>query len=112
MDGGVSGGTAAGGGGGPAPFLLKTYEMVDDKTTDAIVSWSGSKKSFVVWNPRNSPASSSLPILSTITSPASSGSSTPTYVSLSIKMGVNAVAALAISIDHGRAVCSKLISLK
>ncbi|KAL0392590.1 UNVERIFIED_CONTAM: Heat stress transcription factor A-5 [Sesamum radiatum] len=51
MDGGISGGTAAGGGGGPAPFLLKTYEMVDDKTTDAIVSWSGSKKSFVVWNP-------------------------------------------------------------
>ncbi|KAI3459702.1 hypothetical protein Pfo_016365 [Paulownia fortunei] len=47
MDGGASGG----GGGGPAPFLLKTYEMVDDTTTDAIVSWSGSRKSFVVWNP-------------------------------------------------------------
>lgn len=39
------------GGGGPAPFLLKTYEMVDDSTTDEIVSWSSSKKSFVVWNP-------------------------------------------------------------
>ncbi|KAG6394835.1 hypothetical protein SASPL_145425 [Salvia splendens] len=38
-------------GGGPAPFLLKTYEMVDDSSTDAIVSWSGSRKSFVVWNP-------------------------------------------------------------
>ncbi|XP_047957277.1 heat stress transcription factor A-5-like [Salvia hispanica] len=47
MDGGASGG----GGGGPAPFLLKTYEMVDDSSTDAIVSWSGSRKSFVVWNP-------------------------------------------------------------
>ncbi|KAK6118583.1 hypothetical protein DH2020_047669 [Rehmannia glutinosa] len=47
MDGGVSGG----GGAGPAPFLLKTYEMVDDTNTDAIVSWSGSRKSFVVWNP-------------------------------------------------------------
>ncbi|KAG6419986.1 hypothetical protein SASPL_116500 [Salvia splendens] len=46
MDGGASGG-----GGGPAPFLLKTYEMVDDSSTDAIVSWSGSTKSFVVWNP-------------------------------------------------------------
>ncbi|KAK9141003.1 hypothetical protein Scep_010684 [Stephania cephalantha] len=40
-----------GGGGGPAPFLLKTYEMVDDATTDEIVSWSSGKKSFVVWNP-------------------------------------------------------------
>lgn len=47
MDGGASGG----GGGGPAPFLLKTYEMVDDSSTDAIVSWSASRKSFVVWNP-------------------------------------------------------------
>ncbi|KAK9287597.1 hypothetical protein L1049_016032 [Liquidambar formosana] len=46
--------TAAGGGGGsggPAPFLLKTYEMVDDSQTDEIVSWSSSKNSFVVWNP-------------------------------------------------------------
>ncbi|KAG8369596.1 hypothetical protein BUALT_Bualt14G0030100 [Buddleja alternifolia] len=51
MDGGASVGAAAGGGGGPAPFLLKTYEMVDDVSTDAIVSWSGSRKSFVVWNP-------------------------------------------------------------
>ncbi|PSS34814.1 Heat stress transcription factor A-5 like [Actinidia chinensis var. chinensis] len=39
------------GGGGPAPFLLKTYEMVDDSSTDEIVSWSSSKNSFVVWNP-------------------------------------------------------------
>ncbi|XP_022869962.1 heat stress transcription factor A-5-like [Olea europaea var. sylvestris] len=52
MDGGAAvATTAAGGGGGPAPFLLKTYEMVDDSTTDDIVSWSGSTKSFVVWNP-------------------------------------------------------------
>lgn len=43
----------AGGGGatGPAPFLLKTYEMVDDSSTDEIVSWSSTKNSFVVWNP-------------------------------------------------------------
>ncbi|KAL6185678.1 hypothetical protein ACLB2K_041806 [Fragaria x ananassa] len=41
----------AGGGGGPAPFLLKTYDMVDDSATDEIVSWSSNKKSFVVWNP-------------------------------------------------------------
>ncbi|KAL2469425.1 Heat stress transcription factor A-5 [Abeliophyllum distichum] len=55
MDGGAQVATTAGGGGGsgggPAPFLLKTYEMVDDTTTDDIVSWSGSMKSFVVWNP-------------------------------------------------------------
>lgn len=33
------------------PFLSKTYEMVDDSPTDAIVSWSQTGKSFVVWNP-------------------------------------------------------------
>ncbi|XP_023526227.1 heat stress transcription factor A-5-like [Cucurbita pepo subsp. pepo] len=42
---------AAAGGAGPAPFLIKTYEMVDDSATDEIVSWSSSKNSFVVWNP-------------------------------------------------------------
>ncbi|XP_068655444.1 heat stress transcription factor A-5-like [Aristolochia californica] len=40
-----------GGGGGPAPFLLKTYDMIDDSSTDDIVSWSSNKNSFVVWNP-------------------------------------------------------------
>ncbi|GJS34203.1 heat stress transcription factor A-5 [Tanacetum coccineum] len=38
-------------GGGTAPFLVKTYEMVDDKTTDEIVSWSTRENSFVVWDP-------------------------------------------------------------
>lgn len=33
------------------PFLTKTYEMVDDPSTDLAVSWSPSNKSFVVWNP-------------------------------------------------------------
>ncbi|EAY85930.1 hypothetical protein OsI_07290 [Oryza sativa Indica Group] len=48
---GARGGGAGGGGGGPAPFLLKTYEMVDDPSTDAVVSWSdASDASFVVWN--------------------------------------------------------------
>ncbi|KAL0443790.1 UNVERIFIED_CONTAM: Heat stress transcription factor A-4b [Sesamum latifolium] len=35
----------------PAPFLLKTYEMVDDPLTNPIVSWSHTGHSFVVWNP-------------------------------------------------------------
>ncbi|KAK3130471.1 hypothetical protein QOZ80_6BG0493870 [Eleusine coracana subsp. coracana] len=52
--GGARGSAAGGGGGsggGPAPFLLKTYEMVDDPSTDAVVSWSdASDASFVVWN--------------------------------------------------------------
>ncbi|PON69372.1 Heat shock transcription factor [Parasponia andersonii] len=35
----------------PAPFLTKTYELVDEPLTDTIVSWSQSGCSFVVWNP-------------------------------------------------------------
>ncbi|XP_010671101.2 heat stress transcription factor A-1e [Beta vulgaris subsp. vulgaris] len=34
----------------PAPFLSKTYDMVDDISTDSVVSWSSNNKSFVVWN--------------------------------------------------------------
>nr|KYP46521.1 Heat stress transcription factor A-4c [Cajanus cajan] len=33
------------------PFLAKTYEMVDDSSSDSIVSWSVTSKSFIVWNP-------------------------------------------------------------
>ncbi|XP_061376381.1 heat shock factor protein HSF8-like [Gastrolobium bilobum] len=36
---------------GPPPFLSKTYDMVDDPSTDSIVSWSPTNNSFVVWNP-------------------------------------------------------------
>ncbi|RWW50699.1 hypothetical protein BHE74_00043036 [Ensete ventricosum] len=43
-------GEHGGSAGGPAPFLLKTYEMVDDASTNDVVSWSPSMKSFVVWN--------------------------------------------------------------
>ncbi|KAL8141764.1 hypothetical protein V2J09_014796 [Rumex salicifolius] len=35
---------------GPPPFLSKTYDMVDDPSTDSIVSWSSTNNSFVVWN--------------------------------------------------------------
>ncbi|KAG6490866.1 heat stress transcription factor A-4b-like isoform X1 [Zingiber officinale] len=34
----------------PPPFLVKTYDMVDDPSTDSVVSWSASNASFVVWN--------------------------------------------------------------
>ncbi|XP_073028666.1 heat stress transcription factor A-4c-like [Primulina eburnea] len=33
------------------PFLAKTYEMVDDPSTNSLVSWSQNNKSFVVPNP-------------------------------------------------------------
>eukprot|EP00850_Spirogloea_muscicola_P025858 SM004584S16453 [mRNA] locus=s4584:11:1156:- [translate_table: standard] len=35
----------------PPPFLTKTYDMVEDGATDAVVSWSANNNSFVVWNP-------------------------------------------------------------
>ncbi|CAA2986412.1 heat stress transcription factor A-4b-like [Olea europaea subsp. europaea] len=42
---------ANGGSNAPAPFLVKTYEMVDDPLTNPVVSWSHTGHSFVVWNP-------------------------------------------------------------
>ena len=32
------------------PFLSKTYDMVDDPSTNSVVSWSDNNNSFVVWN--------------------------------------------------------------
>ncbi|XP_031502344.1 heat stress transcription factor A-1-like [Nymphaea colorata] len=46
-----SGGHAGLGAGAPPPFLSKTYDMVEDPSTDSIVSWSQGNNSFVVWNP-------------------------------------------------------------
>lgn len=40
-----------GGSNAPAPFLTKTYEMVEDPATDSIVSWGHNGHSFIVWNP-------------------------------------------------------------
>jgi hypothetical protein len=35
----------------PAPFLTKTYHLVDDPATDEIVSWGEDETTFVVWRP-------------------------------------------------------------
>jgi heat shock transcription factor len=42
---------AQGGSNSLPPFLVKTYEMVDDPSTNSVVSWGPSNKSFIVWNP-------------------------------------------------------------
>ncbi|KAK4422217.1 Heat shock factor protein HSF30 [Sesamum alatum] len=35
---------------GPPPFLIKTFEMVEDPSTDSVISWSRGKNSFIVWD--------------------------------------------------------------
>ncbi|KAG2328706.1 hypothetical protein Bca52824_011434 [Brassica carinata] len=35
----------------PAPFLTKTYQLVDDHTTDHVVSWGDDDTTFIVWRP-------------------------------------------------------------
>ncbi|XP_076952465.1 heat stress transcription factor A-2-like [Bidens hawaiensis] len=35
---------------GPPPFLTKTFDMVEDPSTDAVVSWSRGRNSFIVWD--------------------------------------------------------------
>ncbi|KAK8565367.1 hypothetical protein V6N12_058930 [Hibiscus sabdariffa] len=38
---------------GPPPFLIKTFDMVDDPSTNYIVSWSRGGSSFIVWDPHS-----------------------------------------------------------
>lgn len=33
----------------PAPFLMKTYQLVDDPITDEMISWNETGNGFVVW---------------------------------------------------------------
>lgn len=35
----------------PAPFLTKTYHLVNDPSTNEIVSWGETNTTFVVWRP-------------------------------------------------------------
>lgn len=35
----------------PPPFLVKTYKVVDDATTDEVISWNEDGTGFVVWQP-------------------------------------------------------------
>ncbi|KAE8717715.1 Heat shock factor protein HSF8 [Hibiscus syriacus] len=41
--------TAASNGNAVPPFLRKTYDVVDDPSTNSVISWSGGNNSFVVW---------------------------------------------------------------
>ncbi|XP_022750081.1 heat stress transcription factor A-2-like [Durio zibethinus] len=38
---------------GPPPFLTKTFEMVEDPSTDLVVSWSRARNSFIIWDSHN-----------------------------------------------------------
>ena len=36
----------------PPPFLTKTYDIIDDSSTNHIISWSRGNNSFIVWDPQ------------------------------------------------------------
>ncbi|KAK9291307.1 hypothetical protein L1049_019252 [Liquidambar formosana] len=35
----------------PTPFLTKTFQLVDDRTIDDVISWNEDGTTFIVWNP-------------------------------------------------------------
>ncbi|CAI0432051.1 unnamed protein product [Linum tenue] len=46
----VKSGDGSGGSPAIAPFLKKCYDMVDEESTNSIVSWSPSNDSFIIWD--------------------------------------------------------------
>lgn len=34
----------------PPPFLMKTFDMVEDPDTNSIISWSPNNASFIIWD--------------------------------------------------------------
>ena len=34
----------------PTPFLIKTYQLVEDQTVDDVISWNEDGSAFIVWN--------------------------------------------------------------
>ncbi|XP_039046833.1 heat stress transcription factor B-2b-like [Hibiscus syriacus] len=35
----------------PTPFLMKTYQLVDDPSVDDLISWNEDGSAFIVWQP-------------------------------------------------------------
>jgi heat shock transcription factor len=35
----------------PTPFLIKTYQLVDEPTVDDLISWNDDGSTFIVWRP-------------------------------------------------------------
>uniref|UniRef100_A0A0A9E1J2 Uncharacterized protein n=1 Tax=Arundo donax TaxID=35708 RepID=A0A0A9E1J2_ARUDO len=68
-----------------APFLAKTFELVEDPATDGVVCRGTTRNSFVAWDSHAFAAGSSRAVSSTPTSPPSSSRSTPKSVITSIK---------------------------
>ena len=35
----------------PTPFLTKTFQLVEDRTINDVISWNDDGSTFIVWNP-------------------------------------------------------------
>ncbi|KAG0489452.1 hypothetical protein HPP92_006315 [Vanilla planifolia] len=71
----------------PAPFLTKTYTLVDDPSTNHIVSWEKTPPHLLCGDLQSLPETYFLITSSTTTSPASSGSSTLMVSGKSLQTG-------------------------